>query len=88
MDAILEILASLSFLGIPLIVVAVLAIIGGVVLNFIQKRVEAETDEDDPDDDPAVRRVSGFRKLALWGGFILGILGAVFLSAPEWATIF
>jgi len=87
MGAIIAILANLSFLGLPLIIVAVLAIIGGVVLNFVQKRVEAETDEDDPDDDPAVRRVSGFRKLALWGGFVLGILGAVFLSAPQWATI-
>lgn len=87
MSEILGILASLSFLGIPLIVVAIIGIVGGIVLNFVQKRVEAETDEDDPDDDPAVRRVSGFRKIALWGGFVLIVLGAVLLSAPQWATI-
>ena len=87
MSEILAILASLSFLGIPFIALGVIGIIAGVVLNVVQKRVEAETDEDDPDDDPAVRRVSGFRKLSLWGGFVLGILGAVFLSAPQWLTI-
>lgn len=88
MESVFAILASLSFLGIPLVAVGVIGIIVGIVLNVVQKRVEAETEEDDPDDDPAVRRVSGFRKLALWGGLLLGILGAVFISAPQWATIF
>lgn len=88
MDAVFELLSSLSFLGIPLIIVAVAGIIAGIVLNVVQKRVEAESEEDDPDDDPAVRRVSAFRKISLWGGFVVGILGAVLLSAPQWSTIF
>lgn len=87
MGAILGVLSSLSFLGYPIIGLGLVAIILGVVLNVVQKRVEAETDEDDPDDDPDVRRISGFRKLSLWGGLVLAILGAVFLSAPQWATI-
>lgn len=88
MSAFFQAIATLAFVGIPFIVIGVLAIIAGIVLNVVQKRVEAETDEDDPDDDPAVRRVSRFRKIALWGGFVLAILGAVLLSAPAWATIF
>lgn len=88
MDAFFNALAALSFLGIPLIAVAVVAIIAGIVLNVSQKKAEAESDEDDPDDDPRVRRISGIRKAALWGGLALGLVGALFLSAAQWATIF